>query len=386
MSHFDISYRILNSILPIIGIYILLKSNRYQAFVFGFFVGIFWFYWIPISFIHYGFPILMPFGIAIIALFYGFLFYVVGWLKSIYVKSLAIVLISFVHPFGFDWLIMNLPFVESYFGVEIWQFVIILISIILFIVLPKKIKFYSLVLIMLSLDYSGILSLKSKNEFPLKTKIITTHIDQSQKWLPEFTVPVIYQNIGYIDSAIKNGYELIVLPEAAFTVAINISPTLMATLKEKSREIAIVTGGIRYENNKAYNSTYLFDNGFVQIFNKKFLVPFGEEIPLPDILSNFINKVFFNEVEDFGKAKTISTFKIKNIRFVNAICYEATKRAIHQGGDSYIIAISNNGWFAPSTEPTLQKLIIKYLSKQYNSKVIHSVNMSSSYTINTKLP
>jgi len=46
-----------------------------------------------------------------------------------------------------------------------------------------------------------------------------------------------------------------------------------------------------------------------------------------------------------------------------------------------MILLSNNGWFTPSTEPTLQKLLLQYYSKKYGTTVYHSVNMSESYVV-----
>ena len=46
-----------------------------------------------------------------------------------------------------------------------------------------------------------------------------------------------------------------------------------------------------------------------------------------------------------------------------------------------MILISNNGWFVPSVEPTLQRLLLEYYSHRYGTFIYHSVNMSDSYII-----
>ena len=46
-----------------------------------------------------------------------------------------------------------------------------------------------------------------------------------------------------------------------------------------------------------------------------------------------------------------------------------------------MIVLSNNGWFHPSVESTLQKLLLQYYSKKYDTTIYHSVNMSESYVI-----
>ncbi|MEA1917608.1 MAG: apolipoprotein N-acyltransferase, partial [Campylobacterota bacterium] len=76
-----------------------------------------------------------------------------------------------------------------------------------------------------------------------------------------------------------------------------------------------------------------------------------------------------------------SDFTIKGVKFRNAICYEATCSEIYEDNPEYVVATSNNGWFVPSIEPTLQNLLIKYYARKYNSTVLHVTNMSGSKVI-----
>ncbi|MFX4155788.1 apolipoprotein N-acyltransferase, partial [Aliarcobacter butzleri] len=46
------------------------------------------------------------------------------------------------------------------------------------------------------------------------------------------------------------------------------------------------------------------------------------------------------------------------------------------GDTRYIIMTSNNAWYTPSIEPTLQDLLLKYYSKKYQDTVFHIVNGS----------
>jgi apolipoprotein N-acyltransferase len=111
--------------------------------------------------------------------------------------------------------------------------------------------------------------------------------------------------------------------------------------------------------------------------NKVVLVPFGEKIPLPKIFTDLINKYFFNGASDYSEGENPTTYTIKNVKFRNAICYEATSDEIYKDIDTnYVIAISNNGWFTPSIEPTLQKLLLQYYAKKYNLVIYHVTNRS----------
>ena len=108
------------------------------------------------------------------------------------------------------------------------------------------------------------------------------------------------------------------------------------------------------------------------------LVPFGEYIPLPKFIRDFINEKFFAGASDFKTAKKPTDFNIKGIKFRNAVCYEATTDTIYEGDVKYVIATSNNAWFAPSIEPTLQRLLMKYYAKKYLVIIFHSANYKGS--------
>ncbi|DAB31351.1 MAG TPA: acyltransferase, partial [Sulfurospirillum sp. UBA11407] len=136
------------------------------------------------------------------------------------------------------------------------------------------------------------------------------------------------------------------------------------------------------EDRKVLNSAYVFENGKTQIAHKVILVPFGEQIPLPKFARDFINKLFFNGAEDYESAKAPHNFIIKGLEFRNAICFEATKDALFEGNPRYMVAISNNAWFTPSIEPTLQNLLLRYYARKYNTTIYHSANGGISGIIN----
>ena len=49
-----------------------------------------------------------------------------------------------------------------------------------------------------------------------------------------------------------------------------------------------------------------------------------------------------------------------------------------------MIAVTNNGWFVPSTEPNLQRILLRYYATKYGKAIYHSVNGSPSEIITPK--
>ena len=76
----------------------------------------------------------------------------------------------------------------------------------------------------------------------------------------------------------------------------------------------------------------------------------------------------------FKTANKPTDFIIKGVKFRNAICYEATCSEIYEGDVNFVIATSNNAWFSPSIEPTIQKLLMRYYARKNSVTIYHSAN------------
>jgi apolipoprotein N-acyltransferase len=179
---------------------------------------------------------------------------------------------------------------------------------------------------------------------------------------------------------------LVVLPESIFPVFLNHEQNLIDNLQEKAKHISIVTGGLYWDGKTPRNSSYIFTNDTITDANKVILVPFGESNPLPDFLSNWVNKVFYDGAVDYKASSKVTDYVIDGTTYRNAICFEATSEKLYEkdkegNRPKKMIVLSNNGWFTPSTEPTLQRLLLQYYSKKYGTTIYHSVNMSESHTI-----
>ena len=268
----------------------------------------------------------------------------------------------------------ELIFIDSYIGTSKLDFAIILVSF-YFIVKLKRLKVLALIPILFTLNFE-------KGEF-LDNPIAKMHmpqmnVEQSLKWDKDYQQILHEKNFEQIAIAIEQKKDLVVLPETAFTTVLNRNAELLERLTFLSNEIDIITGALYVEENEMFNASYHFSKGNIQIAKKVVLVPFGEEIPLPKFFVDLINKVFYNGASDYSKASAPTDFTVKGEKIRNAICYEATTDKIFEnlGDTKYMIAISNNAWFTPSIEPTLQHLLLKYYSKKYKITIFHEANGS----------
>jgi apolipoprotein N-acyltransferase len=341
-----------------------------------------------ISFIHYQIAWAVPLVIFMVGLIYASLFYLlisVVYLLEKYLKihhligkALLLLLLSYIHPFGFDWFKPELMFTNSYIGIEKWQFAIVLIS---FVVTLHLRKILFLLLITLAYPYS--LHFQNFAEVNPKIKLVNTHTPVEEKWIPSYKTGHIDAIFNKLKRAVNTKQEIIVFPESVFALYLNQEPYILTALKNYSKHITIITGGLYKESNTTMprNSTYIFQDGHYRVADKVVLVPFGEQNPLPSWMGKWINKIFFDGAPDYVGAKNFTDYTINGVTYRNAICFEATSEKLYEGEPKNMIVLSNNGWLIPSIEPVLQQTLLQYYSKKYGTTIYHSVNMSDSYIV-----
>ncbi len=158
LNHWGFSHPLINTILGLSATYLLLQEGKKVWLVCGAFIALFWFWWIALSLQHYGMTWAVPIEILIIMLSYGALFWLAAWISekvsskfsipAVFIKALFLLTFSYMHPFSFDWFKPELMFMESYLGIEKWQFAFILLGISLSI---WKQQFFYLLLVLLCL-------------------------------------------------------------------------------------------------------------------------------------------------------------------------------------------------------------------------------------------
>lgn len=379
LDFFGFENRVINTFFALLGLYSTLILDKKGLFWYGFFIGLLWFWWISISFIYYELQYLIPFIVLFFAVLYGVLFFVTSYLDRFNLRFVGIFLLSFFEPLGFNWFKPEIVFVTSYLTADKLTLFIVLAFFATFIYV-KNHKINPKLLLIFLIPLLFVIDIK-KTEVTLpdiKIKLVTMDTPQDLKWHREYQSTLISQNLREIETAINEGYEVVVLPEATFALALNTKEPLMDRLKELSYQIDIVTGGIYFDGTHHNNSTYFFSKGEFQIANKMVLVPFGEATPLPKFMVDWINDTFYGGAEDFVPAEQPTDFEIKGLKFRNAICYEATSKEIYEGTPKYVIATSNNAWFLPSIEPNLQKLLMKYYAKKHGTIIYSVANGSKS--------
>jgi len=385
-----------NTLLALIGLYFLLKSNTPVWFFAGFFIGIEWFWWMAISFNYYNMAYLVVPAALLIGLIVGVIFLFSGYLASsiaykiedryplidytftVYIFRAIMLFIPITFElFGFNWLKLQVAFIDSFLGVALWQFGIIVASLALF---ATSKKWFFLLLLLVAIDFKKPTIFKPSSLKDIE--LVSTQVNPKEKWLPKNQQLYTDNAIKLIDNAIKNNKKLIILPESYLPYFLNLEQHYLNEFLTRSNNITIVVGSLLFKSKNNYrNSAFIIKDDNYTVANKVVLVPFGEANPLPSFLGKIVNKIFFDGSVDYQADNNFTYINALDKKYKIAICYEGTSAKTYEDNPEFLIVISNNAWFYPSIEPTLQKLLMKYFSKLHNTTIYHSTNGSKSYII-----
>ncbi|MDR1554866.1 MAG: apolipoprotein N-acyltransferase, partial [Campylobacteraceae bacterium] len=183
------------------GFWLLVKATKQEYFFIGFFIGIFWFYWISFSFRYYGdLSWMIPIVMLLIAIVYGVLFLIPALISSShYLRALFLLLLSQIAPFGFNWFDFELMLYYTPFGLTPVHVGFLMVAILIFKSKKKGFKIIALCLLLASIDFSNE---PAPKEPDIDIELAHTNISQSDKWKNENILKNVKENFSIIEKAI----------------------------------------------------------------------------------------------------------------------------------------------------------------------------------------
>lgn len=191
-----------------------------------------------------------------------------------------------------------------------------------------------------------------------KVALVQGNIPQEQKWDPKYRKAIIDT---YVKATEANwDAEFILWPEAAYPVFYHQAMRTITELDIRASEksVAIVSGVPRWEPNENgeqhyFNAVFVIGDG-QGIYNKQKLVPFGEYVPLEDLMRGLLP--FFNlPMSSFTSgASEQPVLMAKGLSFAAYICYEIVYPELvreQAKGKDFLVTISNDAWFGHSWGP-----------------------------------
>ena len=197
----------------------------------------------------------------------------------------------------------------------------------------------------------------------LRISLVQGNIDQSIKWDESFQKETlkIYERLS-----LKVGEEkpdLIIWPETAtpffFQEAQEYQPMVLNIPMKTKAFLLFGSPSYKIEKGKInhYNSAYLVSpsKDLVGRYDKIHLVPFGEYIPLRELLF-FIESTIGEGIGNFKSGKVIYNFSLPQGKLGVLICFEIIfpdlcRRFVKNGAD-FLVTITNDAWFGRTSAPS----------------------------------
>lgn len=193
---------------------------------------------------------------------------------------------------------------------------------------------------------------------PLKVAAMQGNIEQNLKWDPaQLNAQLaLYRDLSF--SAERT--DLIIWPETAVPVLKAQAAGYLQVMHRfaNERQAALITGvPIRQANARGepryYNAVSVFGQGDGDYLKQK-LVPFGEYVPLQEVLRGLI--AFFNlPMSDFARGSAEQPLlQAKGYKIATFICYEVVYPEFAAGlaaQSELLLTVSNDAWFGSSIGP-----------------------------------
>ncbi len=406
-------------------------KNKIFYFLYGWFFGFGYFitnlYWISISLTYdeslkFLIPITLILIPAFLALFYGlisFLFLISKPKKVIsafFLFSLIFGVVEFIRGSiltGFPWNliaysfskhleILNITSIIGTYGFNLFC-ISLFISPAVFILRDKRIDiwvciFFLLITIIFYLYGSHSKKLFNENETNVndyKVRIISSNINLERFYTNVDPIKAI-EDLIELSKPDKNEKIIFVWPEGILP---GISQEQLINYKwlfEKNFNknhllvIGINSESIEKDEIKYFNSLSVYDNSLnlLDNYNKINLVPFGEFLPLEDILKNIGLKTLTNNYQSYSKGNERNVITIKrnnsSVKFLPLICYEIiySGKIFNNSDFDFIINISEDGWFGQSIGPKQHFIHSIYRAIESGKYVLRSANNGKSAIIN----
>jgi len=201
----------------------------------------------------------------------------------------------------------------------------------------------------------------AENDHSVRIGLVQANVDQARKWDVAFRRETV-DRYKKLTTQAAQGADLVIWPEAAtpflFEVEADYREELLTFVRERGIPLLFGSPAIKDQVGgqlRLLNSAFLIsgDGMVLDRYDKLHLVPFGEYIPLKDILS-FLDKLVVG-VGDFVPGTGPSVMTGPGGRFGTVICFEVifpdlVRRFVEQGAD-YMVTITNDAWFDRSSAP-----------------------------------
>jgi apolipoprotein N-acyltransferase len=222
-------------------------------------------------------------------------------------------------------------------------------------------------------------------------RLVQGNVAQHHKWQPELRARWLQRHLD-LSAQPPDDIRYVIWPESA-------TPYQLEQDLEARRLIALVvpegglllTGGERFdlasEPPRAWNSLFVLDRSgaIVARYDKRDLVPFGEFLPLRDVLGRLGLQNLTRGSFDFASGPGRQTIALPGLPpFSPLICYEAifpggvVDRSAHP---AWLLNVTNDAWFGRSSGPYQHLTMARFRAIEEGLPLVRSANTGISAVV-----
>jgi apolipoprotein N-acyltransferase len=230
------------------------------------------------------------------------------------------------------------------------------------------------------------ISWTQESDETMQVSMVQGNISQDQKWLPEQQWPTLKM---YRDYTLKEWQsDLIIWPETAIPAIYHqVESTYLTKLEKqaKDNQSVVIAGLPLIKSEKYYNGLVAIGDESRQFYDKIHLVPFGEYMPFPSILSPLL-EVLSIPMSDFRSGQNNQPLiDVKGISLAMTICYEDVfgEEMIKMLPEADVLVnLSNDAWFGDSLAPHQHLQMAQMRALETGRYLLRSTNTGITAIIN----
>ncbi len=195
---------------------------------------------------------------------------------------------------------------------------------------------------------------------PYTVGLVQPNISQEQKWDRRLAGDIARRFDRLTREAVADGAQAVLWPESSTPYMFDEDPVQAAAIRALVQQtgVPLLFGTDEVERgtpNRFYNSAFVLDptGATAAVYRKIQLVPFGEFVPLKDLL--FFVSPLVDAVADFKPGERVTMLPFGEHMASTAICYEVVyphliRRAVLEGSE-LLTTITNDAWYGESSAP-----------------------------------